>query len=202
MEAARARLRSPAAVPTALPPAARMPRHIALLRAINVGGHNVPMARLRALFESMQLGRVETFIASGNVLFDAPSSDAAALEARIEDTLEQALGYAVATFVRSPAELAAVAAHDAFPGEDEGHALSIAFLKEAPGRAAAEALAGRRTPVDDFRVHGREVYWLCRSRVSDSKFSGAVLERVLGAPATFRNVTTVRKLAALHAPTS
>ena len=51
------------------------------------------------------------------------------------------------------------------------------------------------TGTDEFHVHGREVYWLCRGRTSDSKFSGALLEKALGMPATFRNVTTVRKLA-------
>ncbi len=55
-----------------------------------------------------------------------------------------------------------------------------------------------RTEVDDFRVHGREVYWLCRKRMSDSSFSGALLEKTLGMPVTMRNATTVRKLAAKY----
>jgi uncharacterized protein (DUF1697 family) len=48
-----------------------MPKHIAFLRAINVGGHIVKMDHLRRLFEALELAEVETFIASGNVIFEA-----------------------------------------------------------------------------------------------------------------------------------
>jgi len=55
-----------------------------------------------------------------------------------------------------------------------------------------------RSEVDDFRVHGCEVYWLCRKKISESAFSGALLEMAIGMPATIRNATTVRKLAAKY----
>src|SRR6266545_8120025 len=77
-----------------------MPRYVALLRAINVGGHNVKMEELRRQFERLGLSNVETFIASGNVLFDAKSSSVSALEHKIEAGLRTALGYEVATMVR------------------------------------------------------------------------------------------------------
>lgn len=172
-------------------------RHIAFLRAINVGGHTVKMDRLRALFEEIGMVDVSTHIASGNVIFEA-SGEAEALEERIEAHLERSLGFPVATFLRSPEELAAVAERRPFPEAEEGHGLYVAFLKAPPDPEAAEKLMGLRTEVDDFRVHGREVYWLCRVRSSDSKFSGAALERALRAPATMRNATTVRKLAAKY----
>jgi uncharacterized protein (DUF1697 family) len=177
-----------------------MPRHVAFLRAINVGGHTVKMDRLRALFESLGFGGVTTFIASGNVIFDSPAEDARALEERIERHLERALGYGVATFLRSTAELAAVAAYQPFAASEPiaaRHALSIAFLKAPPSKAARRKLMGFRTPTDDLHIHGREVYWLCGTRTSESTFSGALLERTLGMPATMRNVTTVRKLGAI-----
>ena len=174
-----------------------MPRHIAFLRAINVGGHTVKMSHLRALFEALGLRHVETFIASGNMLFDAPSRDAGALEDRIERHLREALGYPVATFLRAPAEVAAVAAYRPFgaAGPGDGHTLSVGFLKAAPSAEAARRIAALRTGTDDFHVHGRELYWWCRTRLSESRVTGALLEKALGAPATFRNVTTVRRLA-------
>jgi uncharacterized protein (DUF1697 family) len=175
-----------------------VPRYVAFLRAINVGGRTVRMDELRRLFEAMELARVETFIASGNVLFDAPSAKPAALERRIEEGLERALGYKVATFLRSPAELAATAAHQPFGSPDPlaaGHALSIAFLKSAPSPETRQAILALATEIDDFDVREREIYWRCRTRVSDSTVSGARMERTLGAPTTVRNVTTVRKLA-------
>src|SRR5258707_9368831 len=92
-------------------PAPDVARYVAFLGAINVGGHTVKMADLRRSFEAMGLTSVETFIASGNVGFEAATSDNAALERRIEAGLQADLGYRVDTFVRSSAEVAAIAAH-------------------------------------------------------------------------------------------
>jgi uncharacterized protein (DUF1697 family) len=178
-----------------------MPRYIAFLRAINVGGHNVKMAQLRTLFEKQEFSNVETFIASGNVIFDSPATNVQQIEQQIERHLHAALGYAVATFIRSAAELAAVADYQPFtPAElaEEGSSVYVAFLQAAPNAAAAQKLLTFRTEVDDFHVHEREVYWLCRIRMSDSTFSGALFEKTIGMPATMRNLTTVRKLAAKY----
>lgn len=175
-----------------------MPRHLALLRAINVGGHTVKMDRLRALFEEMAFSNVETFIASGNVFFDAKTG-AAALERKIEKGLAEALGYDVATFVRSPAELAAVAEHDAFPKATlaKAHALWVAFLKDAPSAEGLKRLKAVQCETDTFAVEGRELFWLRQVTSTDSKVTGATVERALGASLTARNITTVRKLADL-----
>jgi uncharacterized protein (DUF1697 family) len=78
-------------------------------------------------------------------------------------------------------------------------ALTVAFLKGPPDAGAAERLAALRTPTDEFRLHGREMYWLCRTRISDSKVTGPRLERALGGPSTSRNITTVRRLAEKYA---
>lgn len=177
-------------------------RYVALLRAINVGGHVVKMTDLRDIFQSLRFDGVETFIASGNVIFDAPHGDADALEALIEQRLAKLLGYEVATFLRTPAELAAAAAAEPFA--DSGppvvaHTLSVGFLKSMPSKEALSKIAALASDVDDFRVIGRELYWRCRVRTSDSKVSGARLEKALSGPATLRNITTVRKLAAKYA---
>jgi uncharacterized protein (DUF1697 family) len=175
------------------------PRHVALLRAINVGGHTVRMEQLRSLFEELSFTEVSTFIASGNVLFDARSKIAAGLERRIERHLEQSLGYAVATFVRTPSELAAAVEHEAFPAPivRNAHALWIGFLKEPPGAPALDRLMALACKTDDFRVHGREVHWLRRATSSEAIVTGASVEKALGSPMTTRNITTVRKLAGL-----
>jgi uncharacterized protein (DUF1697 family) len=181
-----------------------MPRYIAFLRAINVGGHNVKMTQLRALFEELEFANVETFIASGNVIFDAPDANVRQIEQQIEHHLHSALGYAVATFIRSTVELAAVVAYQPFsPAElvAEGSSLYVSFLRSAPSDAAAQKLQALRTEIDDFHVHEREFYWLRRSRISDASFPAGLFEKILGLPATMRNVTTVRKLAAKYPAT-
>jgi len=172
-------------------------RYVALLRAINVGGHVVKMDRLRGLFEELDFTDVETVIASGNVLFSSSARSVAALEEKIERHLESALGYEVITFIRTPSEMTATATFDPFPGMvEDGHTLSVAFLKQHPGRQVADRLHGMRTDYDELLVHGRELYWLARGRTSDSKLWRTPMEKVLGGPATSRNVTTVRRLAA------
>ncbi len=183
-------------------PAIPLVRYIAFLRAINVGGHTVKMDTLRGLFAGLGFSQVETFIASGNVIFQAPAQPSDALEAQIAGHLEQALGYAVATFVRTSAELAAISAYAPFAPADlaaSGASLYVAFLATPPGEAAAAKLLAGRNPVDDFQIHEREVYWLCRARFSDSLFSGSRLEKTLGQLATVRNSTTVQKMAAKYA---
>jgi uncharacterized protein (DUF1697 family) len=180
-------------------------RYIAFLRGINVGGHRVTMQRLREVFEELGLANVATFIASGNVIFDAPASvrDPAELEARIEKRLHAALGYEVPTFLRTPAEVAAVVAHRPFAAAEmaaAGNTLHVAMLRSAPGKAAAKALVGLRTAKDEFHVRGRELYWLCRGRTSDSLVKWQVLDKALAMPATMRNIKMLRKLAALYPP--
>lgn len=177
-----------------------MRQHIAFLRAINVGGHTVKMNYLRQLFEALGFSNVETFVASGNVIFESPTENTQTLEKQIENQLQQSLGYAVATFIRSTGELAAIAQYQPFPAAEleAGHPLYIAFLPTSPTGEAQQKLMAFRTEVDDFRVHKREVYWLCRKKMSESTFSGALLEKSIGLPATLRNSTTVKKLAAKY----
>lgn len=158
------------------------------------------MDHLRQLFETLGFLNVETFIASGNVIFETPVGNVQALEKQIESHLRNSLGYEVATFVRSTSELANIANYQPFASSQfEGSALYIAFLPAPPNDESQQKLMAFRTPLDDFHVHQREIYWLCRTKSSDSAFSGALLERVIGMPATMRNSTTVRKLAAKYA---
>lgn len=169
-----------------------MTRYLAFLRAINVGGRTVKMADLRRHFEQAGLTEVETFIASGNVLFSSAEQDAARLEEHIERNLEQALGYRVDTFVRTPAELACVAAELPFGGDCPG--FYVAFLKAAPEPDFEARLLARQSEVDRFSLRGRELFWHCSVSSHLSSFSGAALEKLLGGPATMRNRNTVLRL--------
>jgi uncharacterized protein (DUF1697 family) len=173
---------------------------IAFLRAINVGGHTVKMDDLRRLFESLGFSAVETFIASGNVIFETGAKDAQALEKKIEQRLQDALGYEVATFVRTDAELADIANYQPFrPAELEtAAALNIAFLAAALDDKSKRKLKALKTDIDDFHIHAREIYWLCRKKQSESTFSNAVLEKTIGRPSTLRGVNTVKKIVAKY----
>jgi uncharacterized protein (DUF1697 family) len=180
-----------------------MPRYIAFLRGINVGGHRVKMNQLRGLFEALKFSNVSTFIASGNVIFEASGKKAAALEERIEGHLQDALGYEVATFLRTPAEVATVAAMQPFgngDGEAPGHTINVAFLRAPIGPESAERLLSLRTSYDEFHVNGREFFWLCRGKMSDTLIPAPLFAKAVAAPCTMRNLTTIRKLSASYPP--
>jgi uncharacterized protein (DUF1697 family) len=175
-------------------------RYIAFLRAINVGGHVVKMERLRTLFSEMGHTAVETFIASGNVIFSTTARSAARLETKIEGQLEAALGYPVETFLRTLPEVRAIAAHNPFADEPEGSGARtyVMFLREAPSDAEAQALLAYNWQWDQFSVRAREIFWLNRRPPGDTTTPVPPIEKVIRGPTTARNVTTVRRLSAKY----
>ena len=179
-----------------------MPKYIAFLRAINVGGHTVKMDHLRGLFESLGFSNVETFIASGNVIFETKSKDAKALEKVIEKTVKEALGYEVSTFIRTDTELGEIVNYKPFKQSalDSATAFNVAFLADPPDEKSRQKLMALKTEIDDFHVHGREVYWLCLKKQSESTFSNAVLEKAIGRRSTLRGVNTIKKMAEKYSP--
>jgi uncharacterized protein (DUF1697 family) len=177
-----------------------MARYIAFLRGINVGGHQVKMDELRRLFESLDLDNVATFIASGNVIFES-SAAAGPLTKRIEKHLREALGYEVATFLRTDAEVARIAEHEPFPKLEDGGTSYVAFLDQRPPVAARRGVTASSNDVDHLVVHNREIYWHIRGKLMDSTLGTAGLEKALGSvKTTLRNVNTVRRLAAKYPP--
>ncbi len=175
-----------------------MPTLVAFLRAINVGGRTVTMARLREIFKGLGCLNVETFIASGNVMFEQRSRDLEKLQRQIEERLRKSLGYEVATFLRTEAEVRAISRFRPFakPAINSAGAFCVGFLA-APLRAEArKALMALSTDIDDFHVQGREVYWLCKRSQGQSRFSNAVFEKTVKVRVTFRGVPTIVRLAA------
>ena len=179
-----------------------MTRYIAFLRAVNVGGHTVKMEMLRPLFAELDLSNVETFIASGNVIFESRLQDTPELEAQIQVKLRASLGYEVATFLRTDLEVAAIANYQPFsePKLAAAAALNVAFLNESPSEQSFQKLMSLITEIDDFHMHQREIYWLCKKKQSESTFSNVVLEKTLGRQSTLRGINTIRKLAEKYPP--
>jgi uncharacterized protein (DUF1697 family) len=178
-----------------------MTKYVAFLRAINVGGHVVKMDYLRSLFEAMGFAKVETFIASGNVIFEAKPNKPELFEKKIEKHLQQNLGYEVRTFVRTVEEVANVANAQPFSAAElrgDGHRLFVGFLAAQPSDEARQELTGCADKFNDFAVVGREVFWLCRVKFSETDFSGSRLEKVLKLKTTLRNINTAKRIAAKY----
>ena len=174
-------------------------RYIALLRGVNVGGHQVKMERLRALFAELGLAQVRTYIQTGNVFFEADETDERSREeltAAIETHLLQALGYAVPTFLRSVSELERTLALDPFQdmSVSDDMRLTIVFAaRPIPSTLDLPLWSAKRdmqivaaTEMDAFVV-----WYLINGRPpSDGKF----IERALGSPVTSRFFHTTAKV--------
>ncbi len=138
-------------------------RYVALLRGIGPTNPNMKGERLKAIFESLGFKNVHPVIASGNIVFDSPSKNMPALEAKIENALPAQLGFTSTTIVRSREELEALVRKDPFKGvrDEKPNYLLVTFFKDrrAPLSTVIKLTEGR-TP--DFmakmdRAHGKMI---------------------------------------------
>jgi uncharacterized protein (DUF1697 family) len=176
----------------------RRPVSIALLRGINVVGKNqVPMAELRALATELGFGDVETYIASGNLLFTTKVAPAAA-EAALEAAIEERFGFPVAVIVRTGDEWLRYAAGSAFPDaeRDRPNLLLLGSCKREPAADAVAALQPYCTNGERLAIAGKAIWIDYRGGVGTSKVTAA-LDRKVGSPVTARNWRTVQALAAM-----
>jgi uncharacterized protein (DUF1697 family) len=172
-------------------------KYIALLRAINVGGHTVKMDYLKKLFEKIGFTNVETFIASGNVIFETKIKNVGLTKKKTEDELQKVLGYKVATFIRTTDELKEIAEYKPFKKSDlsnEQNSLYIGFLDNQPVKDSQKKVLALSGEANEFHFNRTEMYWLCRKNFSDSGITGKALEKALGMEITVRNSTTIKKI--------
>lgn len=164
---------------------------IAFLRGINLGGHNVKKDQLIEIFESVGAKDVTTFIASGNVVFDAKGKPT---EAAAEEAFAAALGYAAPTFIRTTAQLKKIVARRPFDGRgpETGGTLHIGFLKK---KAPANALASLADDINEFHIDGTTVYWHTHTpRMSESGVNPKQMEKLIGQDSTFRSIKTINNI--------
>jgi uncharacterized protein (DUF1697 family) len=180
---------------------------VALLRGINVGGKNrVPMSELKSELTALGLDDVVTYVQSGNVVFRAPARSREIIATNIEKRITKAYGLSVAVVVRTPAELARIAKANPFlDREADLSKLHVVFLDGRPTAGAVAKLDPERSPPDEFRVHGREIYLHLPNGSARTKLTLDYFERRLGVTATARNWKTLLKLIELadnHAPSA
>jgi uncharacterized protein (DUF1697 family) len=168
-----------------------MTRYVALLRAINVGGTGkLPMSDLRSICEQAGFAHVQTYIASGNVLFESEAA-ASKAKAELEARLRAYAGKPIDVLLRTAAEMSAVLRANPFPKGETKHTYAI-FLDEPPPSDALARVTGRRD--EEMRLGKREIFVHYPSGMGRSKL------RILAAKSgTARNMNTVAKLAELAA---
>lgn len=174
--------------------------YIALLRGINVGGHNqVAMADLRDLLTQLGLVDARSLLQSGNLVFGANGRAAAQLERLLEAEAAKRLGLETDFFVRTAQEWNSVVAHNPFPKEaarDPGHLVTM-FLKDAPTTAKVKALQAAITGPEVVGAAGKQLYIVYKDGIGRSRLTNAVIDKQLGTRGTGRNWNTVLKLAAV-----
>jgi uncharacterized protein (DUF1697 family) len=177
---------------------ARMKRHIALLRGINVGkAKRVPMADLRALMEGLGHANVRTLLNSGNAVFDAKGGTPAAHAKSLRAAILDKLGVDCEVIVKTAAELeAAIAEHPLRRHADDDARLLVMFVQAPSTLAELKALEATDWSPEAFAV-GAQAAWLwCADGIIESRVAKAV-GKVLKERGTARNWATVGKLQAL-----
>ncbi|HET9163935.1 MAG TPA: DUF1697 domain-containing protein [Solirubrobacterales bacterium] len=177
-----------------------MDRYIAFLRGMNLGGRRITNEDLRSHFEALGCAEVATFRASGNVIFASEGESEAKLGKRLEAWLGERLGYAVPVFLRSAAELRAIAAHEPFAAKHVAASkgkLQIALLGKKPTTAAGKEALALSTDEDRLAIEGRELYWLPDGGLSESELDLEALAVILG-PTTIRTKGTIDQIAAKY----
>jgi len=172
-----------------------MTSYVAMLRGINVSGRNrLAMAELRALVVAVGGTGVQTYIQSGNAVFQSRRASSS-LVGLLEKELESTLGSHVPVLLRTGQELASVLDSNPFvrPGHDTG-SLHVTFMGAVPDPEVVVAAGKRKADRDEFQVVGREVYLLCPNGYGNTKLTNAFFEKKLGSEATTRNWKTVNKL--------
>lgn len=174
-----------------------MSRSMAFLRAINVGKRRVKMDDLCKIFEKMGFKNVESFIASGNIVFDSKNESRGSIEDKIEAGLKKALGYDVTTFVRNDDELKNILNHKAFAASElaaENNVVYVGFLKEPATNEAKEKIGELENEAHEFHYNDKEIYWLRRRDLDKFDYSGKEIEKGLRAETTMRNMNTIERM--------
>jgi uncharacterized protein (DUF1697 family) len=174
---------------------------IALLRGVNVTGHNqISMETLRELCVSIKVRSPQTYIQSGNVVFASPETDHAKLAARLGSAIEKRCGFRPSVMLRTAAEMRDVEARNPFAGRAniEPARLAVFFLSEPLADEIARKVRAINVGSEEIHAAGRELYIYFPDGMGKSKLQ-PVLQRTLKLPATARNWNTVNKLLAMAA---
>lgn len=168
---------------------------IALFRGINVGGNRIlPMKSLAALIEELGGSQVQTYIQSGNAVFQSAESDLEKLAGRIESAVLKQHGFAPRVLLLSRKALDKAASANPFPqAAAEPTSLHLAFLAQRPKQPDLAGLNAIKRSNEEFVLDGKVFYLFAPDGIGQSKLA-ARYEKLLGVPATARNWKTVIKV--------
>jgi len=173
--------------------------HLALLRAVNVGGsHGLPMRELESAFKSAGASAVATYIQSGNVIFESNRPADTCVGAA--KAIEARFGFRPAIIWRTADEWQAIVAANPFLAQGAAvESLHVACLESAAPAVATQVLDPRGYLPDEFVVADAHVYLRLPNGVARSALTTARLDKALGTVSTMRNWRTAIRLLELLA---
>ncbi|WP_034041669.1 DUF1697 domain-containing protein [Wocania ichthyoenteri] len=176
-----------------------MNTYIALLKGINVGGHKkVPMADLRTLLVKSDLKNVQTYIQSGNVIFQSSKENTLSIEKAIKNTIISHFEFDVSVFVKTRNDLKRI--FDASPFIEEKKLKSyFALLHDTPKEELVKIASEKVYEGEEYYIINDCIYFYCSTGYGRAKFNMNFFERKLNTTATVRNYNTMVKLLSLSA---
>ena len=169
--------------------------YVALLRGINVGGNNrLPMQTLRSLLQELGFQNVQTYIQSGNIVFQSPQTDPLHLASIITQAIQETHGFAPHTLVLSADEFQTSAQQNPYPqAEKSPKSLHLFFLESVPTNPDPQKLNTLKSPTEAFQLQNKTLYLHAPDGIGRSKLAASI-EKTLQVPTTARNWNTVQNL--------
>ncbi|MFT4030992.1 MAG: DUF1697 domain-containing protein [Siphonobacter sp.] len=170
-----------------------MENFVSILRGINLGNHNkISMPELKALYEKLGFNKVQTYIQSGNVIFE--TEETPTLAQTIEQGITSQFGFEIPVIIRRKSALAQIIAGNPFlkdnsAFEDKMH---VTLLANEPTPAVIEKI--HDYPPDQYKIIGKEIYLYCPNGYGRTKLTNTFFEKKLKVIATTRNWRTINEI--------
>ncbi|PKP29913.1 MAG: hypothetical protein CVU00_14140 [Bacteroidetes bacterium HGW-Bacteroidetes-17] len=174
-----------------------MQTYISLLRGINVSGQKIiKMAALKKMYEDLKFMNVQTYIQSGNVVFQASETTKEELETLISNQIKSDFGFEVPVLVLDTKELKEIMEQNPFALDQNKNSSSIyiTFLSSKPGQIDQEILRQKQVIGEEFILTEKAVYLYCPNGYGKTKLTNTFIENRLQVRATTRNLKTTNEL--------
>ncbi|MBI3579002.1 MAG: DUF1697 domain-containing protein [Ignavibacteriales bacterium] len=171
-----------------------MKTFVSLLRGINVSGQKkIAMDDLKKLYESLGFKKVQTYIQSGNVVFQSSETDTSKLIQKIQAKIKKFFEFDVVVFITTPKDLRRIIADNPF-GKQEDNKVAVLFLSGKPKDVPMDELEKAKQKLEEFQIQGKEIFISCPGGFGRSKLTTNLFEKKLKLSGTARNMNTVNKL--------
>ncbi len=179
-----------------------MPKYFAFLRAVNVGHRKVIMSELRIQLGGLGFTEVETFIASGNIIFACDDKHVFELEIMIMEMMRQNYGFEVETYIRTPQEISELLKLTPFSANkvQTAHSLHVAFFPSPLTPEVHEKTLDLQNSENDFHFAGNNLLWLNQKSIHDTSLAYAKVESIMSTKMTMRGIKTLERMIAKFPP--